>query len=176
MKSKNYFLSKGHSNPNLNVFMAKHGKELERLLEKGVYSAKSQQVNVKLIGSIQDSPALAKVCNSTQFNGRFGCIHCMSPGTQLQQPKKRIYEYSKTIEIRTNADYKVQVATSLSTASSNSGIKGPCWIAKYISIPEDIILDYMHLTCIGTLQKLLSLWLTQYKDLAKNKNVWYLCE
>ena len=41
------------------------------------------------------------------------------------------------------------------------------------SIPDQVILDFMHLTCLGTVKKLYDLWLFQYKNTDIERNDFY---
>ena len=113
--------------------------------------------SLHLVGSISDAPQIAKVCNSNQFNGYFGCIHCMTSCTVLPS-RHHIYHYRERITLRTNTKYRRQVEAATISKQKYQGIKGSCWISKYISIPENIILDYMHLSCIGTLPSIIHAW------------------
>ena len=85
-----------------------------------------------------------------------------------------VYPYSVNHQIRTNNDYNLQVQNSIEIKSVYQGIKGPCWISKYIKIPEDIYLDPMHLIYIGTQLKLLTMWCYEYKNYKNEINQFYL--
>ena len=113
--------------------------------------------------------AIPKIVNCRQFNGQYGCIHCHNPGKQLKKPKKRVYLYSKKYEIRTNNDYMKQVKEANDLKKPVKGILGKCWISKHLKLPKNILLDYMHVSCIGTLETILKLWLNKSK-----KTKWYL--
>lgn len=50
------------------------------------------------------------------------------------------------------------------------GIKGPCWLSKYMSIPEQVIFDFMHLGLLGIVKSLLTIWCSS----KNHKETWYL--
>jgi hypothetical protein len=176
------FILKGSSKPDLNLFLKKQASNFEKILKDGIDVENFGRIKIKIIGCIQDTPAIAKVFNVNQFNGRFGCVNCFNAGVQLKGKKKRVYLHSKNTIIRRNQDYREHLKTlkelkkegKLSKNGTYYGIKGPCWLSNYIRIPENIVLDYMHVTCIGTLEAILKLWLNQYRDNNNNKNLWYL--
>lgn len=49
-----------------------------------------------------------------------------------------------------------------------NGIKGPTILSKMIKIPDAVLIDYMHLICLGIYKKLLNIWFD-----SKNKNFDY---
>lgn len=55
---------------------------------------------------IADTPARAKICNTTQFNGKYGCLHCMHPNSGNNQSS---YYFDKDIQDRSNEMYFDQV-------------------------------------------------------------------
>ena len=76
--------------------------------------------------------------------------------------------------LRTNSDYNNHVAESIRTGLCTKGIFGPCWIAKWCELPNSIFLCALHLIYIGTFDKLLTLWCTEYRDCFGNLNKFYL--
>ena len=134
----------------------------------------SFRIEVSILSLICDAPAIAKTCNCNQYNGYYGCIHCLHPALKNTKPSKMIYPYSINHAIRTNHDYNFQVQKSIETKSVFQGIKGPCWISKYIKIPDNIYLDPMHLIYIGTQLKLLTMWCTEFKNFQNEINSFYL--
>jgi hypothetical protein len=154
----------GSKNPIINLFLKNNSKDLEELLNDGNYiSSFNDKIRFKPVGTIQDTMAIPKVLNTIQFNGKYGCIHCLNPGKQLQNIRKRDYLYTKTTETRTNEIYKQQVEVAIKHDRIYEGIKGSCWIMNFISIPDNVIIDFMHVTCIGTLESMLKMWLNDYK-------------
>lgn len=65
--------------------------EIKKLSSEGLKLSDTVTVLVYIHGFIADAPARAKCCNSIQFNGEFGCLHCFNPG-KLITSHKRIYK------------------------------------------------------------------------------------
>jgi hypothetical protein len=150
--------------PKLNIFLKKHvNKDFEKLINVGINIIDIGNIKIKIIGFIADSQAIPKFLNTKQYNGVNGCIHCEETGEQIS-PNLRVYPFSKKKTRRTKDKYIRQLATAVETKKPCMGIMGPCWISKFINIPDDIILDYMHVCCIGTMQQQVNLW-----ELSNNK-------
>ena len=119
---------------------------------------------------IADAPAIAKILNINQYNGWFGCIKCLHPTDALYAFKKsnqkesnrrgnrRIYPYTNKFPLRTNSDYKRALKIAKSQNKIFQGVKGPCWISKFLSIPDDVYFDPMHTCFLGPAEGLLSMW------------------
>ena len=134
------------------------------------------KIKIKIAGLTGDAPALAKILNCVQYNGNFGCIHCLNAGEMLDNPRKHIFRHSNSNIIRTNETYRTQVQKAIKESCPYEGVKGSCWISKYIDIPEQVALDFMHLTCLGTVKKLFDLWLFQYKNKDNELNDYYFSQ
>jgi hypothetical protein len=126
----------------------KHGIQVN-----GIGSLRVQQ-----IGFIGDSQAIPRVFYTKQYNGVCGCIHCHQTGTTYSNSTVRSYPFTESVFLRTNKDYERQVKESKVTGNIVKGIKGSCWMSQFIKIPDNIILDYMHVCCIGTMQQQFNLW------------------
>ncbi|CAF0885152.1 unnamed protein product [Brachionus calyciflorus] len=94
----------------------------------------------------------SKAINSNQFNGYFGCIKCLHPG--VRKNRIMIYPILPDILIRTNEKYKIQVNEASKLNDTFEGIKGPSFLSNWIKIPDNLILDYMHLSLMGTFKKI----------------------
>lgn len=151
------FYMLGTSKPLLNKFSSKYMKTLENILNDGIKLSNLGTVNIKIVGFIGDSQAIPKALNTKQYNGTFGCIHCVTEGVQINKTL-RVYPFGPTMKLRTSSIYQSQVSISKIFKREFEGIKGKCWLSKFIEIPNMVILDYMHICCIGTMQKQLSLW------------------
>ncbi|CAF0888461.1 unnamed protein product [Brachionus calyciflorus] len=121
------------SQPDFNLWLSDYSKQIEEVLRLG-FEWKNKKFKLKIHAFIADSPARSKCCNSIQFNGYFGCIKCMHP--------------------RTNNDYNLQVKKAENENIVFEGIKGFSYLSNWISIPEDILFDYMHLSLVGTFKKI----------------------
>jgi hypothetical protein len=56
----------------------------------------------------------------------------------------------------------------------SKGIKGNSWFSRFMSIPEQFFLDIMHVSFLGTLEKMLNMWCKEYKNEKKEINEFYL--
>jgi len=153
----------------INKFMEKNMQGFERVLKNGIMVASNEKLNIKLVGAIADAPAMAKLVNMNQYNGYYGCVHCLHPGERLENFAKTVFPYSKNIKPRLNSDYLYQVKRAHIINDTYMGVKGSCWLSKFIQIPENIILDYMHLSCIGVVKSLKFLWLD-----SKREDNWFI--
>ena len=127
----------------LNSLLDNHLANLSSLLRDGL---EIKQFNMKLIvyihSVIADAPARAKICNTKQFNGEFGCIHCMNKGVLIG--RTRIYKGIEFTE-RTNALYIKQLEHCTNRNIEKYGIKGKSILENFkIKIPTDVLNDYMH--------------------------------
>ena len=156
------------TSPNLNEYLKKHSQEFEFILKNGIIIDGVGKIKFKVVGIICDTPARSKVLNTIGFNGYFGCLFCLNPGKQID--RKHVYLYSTTTEIRTNDIYNKQVNIATKKKETYRGIKGRCYLSKHFCIPDDVLLDVMHLCFLGNMKRLLSLW-TESKY---SKELWYL--
>jgi hypothetical protein len=147
----------GTSKPRLNLFCQKYLKNFENFINFGLNIDTIGHVNLRISGFIGDSQAIPKVLNTKQYNGVCGCIHCLMEGVQTSKGL-RVYPYKDDIQLRNDTLYRSQVAVSKITKKEFLGIKGPCWLSKFINVPDNILLDYMHVSCIGTMERQVQLW------------------
>ena len=68
-------------NIDINTCLEKYNKEINELINEGLFIAKYNQIlNFRIIGLLADSVGRPKISYSTQFNGAFGCPYCQNPG------------------------------------------------------------------------------------------------
>jgi hypothetical protein len=60
-----------------------------------------------------------------------------------------VYKYHYDVEIRDISTYNTQVSISSECGQSYEGIKGESILSKWVSIPQAVLLDYMHLSFEG---------------------------
>ena len=113
--------------------------------------------------AVFDLPAQAHFLNVTQFNGEFGCLFCKHPGRRVEsgRGKAQVYPYEPAVLI-TSIEFS---SIALLASKSNSirqvkkpifGIKGQCSLTDYISVPDNILIDGMHLLYENITSTLLS--------------------
>lgn len=124
-----------------------------------------------------DLPAKAIVYNMTQFNGQFGCTHCLQSGRQLSVgPRASVHIYpfvasNPTGPARTAAQLDKFSRQATEKGETINGIKGPSWLSTIPSynIVDGNCLDYMHCVLLGVTKMLLKLWF----DSEHHGELWY---
>ena len=147
----------GHVHENFNNIIKHHLKELLGIIETGIsFQIGTIKVNFKVFigGLIGDAPGEAKLANSIQFNGKFGCIRCLNSGKMIK--RTRIYAYKKDVQLRSNALYSIQAQTAEHSKVSFEGIKGDNLLSQFCEFPNAVLIDSMHL--FGIVKRFLFLW------------------
>lgn len=94
------------SNSSFETLLAKHIDNLESLLDNGLKISQEQLIRVNIEGLIADLPALAKLTNTIQFNGKHGCLKCLN---QFKSHTKESIILTKNQQLRTNYDCKIDL-------------------------------------------------------------------
>ncbi|XP_078533887.1 LOW QUALITY PROTEIN: uncharacterized protein LOC144820125 [Lissotriton helveticus] len=124
-----------------------------------------------------DLPARCLVSNSTQFNGKFGCWHCLQEGEVTVSGKGhcRVFPYNaenpkgppRTLDtIKSDVNSAIANIESGLSDYSVRGIKGPMWFMflKHFCVTRGFVIDYMHGVCSGIMKLLMTIWFTkEYK-------------
>lgn len=142
---------------NFNFFLETFNSEIDALLKDGI---EFEGVRVKVIIHvfIADSPGRTKVLNTLQFNGKYGCLMCLHP-TVFE--RNTIYPMLDGIETRTHTDYIFQVNEAQKRNKDFQVVKGFCYMSNWLTIPESIGLDYMHMCLLGTFKYTIMMIFTQ---------------
>ena len=115
---------------------------------------------------IADLPAKATSTNCKQYNGKFGCSVCLDPGEVDEDNQLvRYYPYRpQKAPIRNHTD-SIQHARLANNQRSIFGIKGPSPVHSILTIPDKILLDYLHQVLEGEyLRKLKTWFVTSQRD------------
>ena len=159
----------GHVFENFNLILKHHLKELVEIIEQGLPSQVGSVdivVKVYIHCLIGDSPARAKIANSKQFNGKFGCLKCMNSGEKNK--RTRIYRYRHDVQLRSTILYRRQAREAENIGEPFEGIKGENFLSKFCLFPESVLIDSMHL--LGLVKQLLFLMF----DSKNSKKPFYL--
>ena len=171
----------GHKKPNMLTYLkpfCESMKELYKGIE--VYSpdiGKNLTCRAMLLCGTLDLPAKAMVYNMHQYNGEYGCSHCLQPGEQMQTGRRgsvHIYPYdcnNPNGPMRTAIKTDEHSRKAIETGNPVSGVKGPSWLSvvpEYNVIEGDTV-DYMHCVLLGVTKMLLKLWF----DSKHSKELWY---
>ena len=114
-------------------------------------------LRAKLLCCVFDLPARAKALNLIQWNGRYGCTHCLDEGTQVSHV--RLYLPNEQHTPRLEKDV-LEYIKQASSSSPVFGVKGPSVLSPYLNIVKDTVIDYMHAVLEGVTKALLhKFWL-----------------
>ncbi|RNA35397.1 hypothetical protein BpHYR1_023064 [Brachionus plicatilis] len=134
------------SQPDFNLWLQKYNEKIDLIIRNG-FKWQTIKFELKIHAIIADSRSRSKICNSIQFNGYYGCIKCMHPGIAVERVV--VYPNLPHVKLRTNSCSNLQAETAEKSSVCFKGIKGFTYISNWISIPNDVIYDYMHLCLIG---------------------------
>jgi hypothetical protein len=146
----------GHVLESFNDILKHHLKELVEILQHGIsirIGSIDMVLKVFIHCLIGDSPARAKIANSKQFNGKFGCLKCMNSGEK--KTRTRIYPYKHDVQLRSSNLYRKQAHEAEILGTPFEGIKGENFLSKFCVFPDSILTDSMHL--LGLVKRLLFL-------------------
>ena len=102
---------------------------------------------------LADAVGRAKIFNSKQYNGYYGCLHCQNPGIHIN--KTHCYPGINPIK-RTKDDYDDHV--KLSGNVGYKGIHGPSFASDFINLPDDAYIGDMHLIDEGCIKQFCNLF------------------
>ena len=149
--------------PSMRVFQSYFVRQIEEAqqLEFEVNESVVTIRKVKVHGHLADLVAKAPSLNMKQFNGEFGCSVCLHPGERLQgRGNVRVYpQYPEEPARRNNRDTLLQAQVAEETGRSVFGIMGTSPLHRVLRVPDNLLLDYMHLVLEGEFMRRLNLWL-----------------
>jgi len=117
------------------------------------------------------------VYNMIQFNGKYGCSHCLQSGKTLAvglRDTVHVYPYIQDDPIGPKHTAKQLDQHSHEAVASQKpvfGIKGPSWLSVIpdYNVIKGNVIDYMHCVLLGVTKMLLKLWF----DSQHSKEMWY---
>lgn len=159
-------LFEGYGKPkNINEYLCRLVNDLNPLLNQG-FTVNDQLVEVLNVNFIFDSPARSMILNTKQAPGYNCCHKCMIRGeydqtlrtinylgvdfparTQEQFIQKDYYDPNNKTNTYHLTNEKVEIENILN-----------------IDIPRNSPIDYMHCSCLGTMKKLLEIWIKSSKE------------
>ncbi|CAF1498461.1 unnamed protein product [Rotaria sordida] len=113
---------------------------------------------------LADLPAKALFWKTINYNGYNACAHCLTEG--IYRNRQLLYPYNKnSYRQRTHTKF-LATAQAIDNRILNGskggcidGIKGKSSLLKVFEYPKQIIIDYMHLCCLGHMSSLIQRWL-----------------
>lgn len=145
-------------------------------LEKGVqfsdHNGDLFLCQATLLSCVCDLPAKCLVTNSMQFNGQFGCWHCLQPGETFRTESGghcHVFPFNKenpdgpprsSESVKADVKAAVQKIKDGKKQYVTNGVKGPFWLMflTHFNFIDGMIIDYMHGICSGVMKLLLNLW------------------
>ena len=153
--------------PNMLTFLRPFKESISHLYTEGVemFSPDIQGnflCRALLFCGTCDLPAKAILYNMTQFNGYFGCTHCLQSGKQLSLgSKSTVHVYPFIPSNPTGPDRITEQLENFSRQATEkgevvSGIKGPSWLSTIpnYNIVDGNCIDYMHCVLLGVTKML----------------------
>ena len=172
----------GPKKPNMLTFLKPFAESISSLKTNGVEvylpdTSRNFVYRAMLLCGTCDLPAKAVVLNMKQYNGEYGCSHCLQTGKRLKLDTGgtvHVYPYipsNPTGPKRTEEETKMHTREAVSVAKAKSGVKGPSWLSTIpeYSIIDGNTIDYMHSVLLGVTKMLLGLWF----DSQHSTELWY---
>ena len=114
---------------------------------------------LRIQAELADLPVKAASTNCKQYNGKFGCSVCLDPG-EVDEDNQLVRYYPYRLQkapIRNHTD-SVQHARLAYNQRSMFGIKWPSPVHSILTIPDKILLDYLHQVLEGQYLRKLKTW------------------
>lgn len=127
---------------------------------------------VFVICGTADLPARSLMCNTVQYNGKYGCCKCLQPGETFKTSHRgHVHVFPFDVENpegppRTHEGILQDANTALNENKVINGIKGPTFLQrlKYYDLAAGVCIDYMHGVLLGVTKLLLTLWFSTEKS------------
>lgn len=144
----------GHGKPkDSNTFLKDIVTEATELLLHG-FEFNNNHVTVVIDGICCDAPAKSFVLKTKGHTGLNSCSKCTIEGEYLNW--RTVFAYTDHSTKRTHADFVSRTHEEYHISETNT-------ILPNINIIDIFPLDYMHLTCLGVMRKLVLLWMNSAK-------------
>ena len=109
----------------------------------------SYTLYVSVSSIVCDAPGRALLKNIKLYSGYSGCEQC----TQKEQWKNKMTYPDLNASLRTDSSFNEILDKSHPNGPTLLAISG-------INLVSDMVLDYLHLVCLGVIRKLLMLWIS----------------
>lgn len=142
----------GHEKPqDSNEFLNEFVMETKNVLLNGI-SIDNKIKQIKIDGFCLDTPAKTYILKTKGHAGFDSCSRCLEEGEYLKN--RTCFPYSSNLVKRTHNDYVTKKYEEHHVGHTVSILS-----ELPINIIDSFGLDYMHLTCLGLMRKLLNLWI-----------------
>ncbi|CAI6351217.1 unnamed protein product [Macrosiphum euphorbiae] len=144
----------GHEKPkNSNDYLEQFILEAKNVLLNGV-NVDGTIIKVEIDGFCLDAPAKSFILKIKGHTGFDSCTRCREEGEYLQNRTCFPFTQNNLLK-RTHNDYITREHDEHHVGSAISDLS----ILPNIDIVANFSLDYMHLTCLGVMKKLIHLWI-----------------
>ena len=93
--------------------------------------------------AVFDLPALAVACNTTQYNGKYGCLYCLDEGVHISGT--HMYPPDDDHQLRTSSQQRQWAEEAERTGRAVYGVKGTLILSNSIDIQKQCPVDYIPL-------------------------------
>lgn len=170
----------GSSKPTMTSFLKPFVEECKSLSKTGLSwhdpSDKSiKNAKVYVLCATCDAVARPLLQNFKQYNGKYGCSHCLHPGQQVRKGNGtvRAYPFEGDMSELREHDTTLKIGEiAQNKGHSVLGIKGPSPIIDlpHFDLINSIVPDYMHCVLLGICRQMSTLWF----DSKHYKQPWYI--
>ena len=143
----------GHKKPSCsNTFLERFVTEARSLTN---IELAEKEVSVKILCIICDAPAKSFILGIFGHTSKHGCPKCTTIGKYYVCPGKK---HGRVVFLDLDAPARLH-EDFFSEHHSHHHVTKTLLADLDIDLVEDIVLDYMHLVCIGVMRKLLTYWI-----------------
>lgn len=163
----------GDKKPDISAFLLPFVKECRRIYDVNGFNIKYEEKEINFLPMVThcscDLPAKAMIQEFTSHIGFNACGYCKHPGVSVKNVSKK--KSSKTVRYIRKANIPLRnhkdTFLTMIKKSKNSqdgpidGIKGLSCMVGFMNfdLVDGFPIDYMHCALLGTMKKLLQLWL-----------------
>ena len=164
----------GDKKPDMNIYLKPFIDECNNLSSTGFkWNLNNRTVvsRVFCLACTVDSVARPMLQKFIQFNGFYGCCFCKHTGDYVDRSMKYPYKHPPP-PLREEKETKRASILADETGRSIDGVKGVSILSflTYFNIISSFIPDYMHAVCLGTVRRMVAMWLNP----SNSSNEWYL--
>jgi len=132
----------------VNVFLHKFIDELIDVMDRGLYISDNQYY-IYVLGFCCDAPAKSFILGVTGHTGYRSCTRCKVHGITVE--RRRVF-LDTNAEPRTHDEFINRVDSVFQPRTT------PLTRIPGLNLVKSVILDYMHLICLGVMRTLLFIW------------------
>ncbi|CAF3867587.1 unnamed protein product [Rotaria sordida] len=154
--------------PDIDIFLDGTIAQLQTLMKYGTTICLDEQEYhfiVRIQGFLADLPAKSLFLKTINFNGKYACTWCLSPGEYNSTCRSMLYPFEKNDNTFRTHDEFLRNARSAASESDRTGheiiingVRGISPLLSIIEYPVSVLYDYMHLVCLNHISTLVKHW------------------